>query len=131
MKSSKGQSSIEFFTLVGLAFLTAIFFMTASANEAREFRDKKDFFLIKDVALKLQKEATIAASVEKGYARNFTLPDKLENFLDYSMTVGNTTITVNTSKTLVILAIPKVNGSFTKGSNKIENLDGRVYVNRQ
>lgn len=121
---------MEFFTLVGLAFVAVIIFVAVSANEVKEFRDQKEFFLIKDLALKLQKEVSIAASVEDGYERIFNLPDKLENIVDYSMRIRNNTITINSSKTVFSVAIVNVTGDFTKGSNKIEKRNnGRIYVN--
>ena len=130
MKMKKSQSSMEFFILMGLAFVTAIFFVAISANEAKEFRDAKEFFLIKDLAFKLQKEVSIANSVEKGYERSFTLPDKLENIVDYFITIRNNTLTINSSKTVFSVAIVNVTGDFTKGSNKIEKrTNGRIYVN--
>ena len=126
----KSQVSIEFFTLIGLAFLMLIIIVAASANEVKEFRDRKEFFLIKDLALKLQKEVSIAASVEDGYERSFTLPDKLENIVDYFITIRNNTLTINSSKTVFSVAIVNVTGDFTKGSNKIEKrTNGRIYVN--
>lgn len=127
----KSQSSMEFFTLVGLAFLVVIIFVAVSANEVKEFRDTKEFLLIKDLALKLQKEVAIAASVENGYVRNFDLPDKLENIVDYSTIIRNNTLTINSSKTVFSVAIPNTAGkNFTKGANKIEKISGVVYVNR-
>jgi len=126
----KAQSSMEFFILVGLAFVAVIFFVGFSVNEVREFRDAKEFFLIKDLALKLQKEVGIAASVEDGYERSFTLPDKLENIVDYFITIRNNTLTINSSKTVFSVAIVNVTGDFTKGSNNIEKrTNGRIYVN--
>ena len=127
----KSQSSVEFFTLVGLAFLAVTLFVAVSANEIKEFRDQKEFFLIKDLALKLQKEVTIAASVEDGYERNFNLPDKLESIVDYFSIIGNNTLTINSSKTVFSVAIPTTAGkNFTKGSNKIEKISGVIYINR-
>ena len=124
------QSSIEFFFFTALAFLILILFMAISANEVKEFRDQKEFFLIKDLALKLQKEVGIAASVEDGYVRSFTLPDKLENIVDYFITIRNNTLTINSSKTVYTVAIVNFTGDFTKGSNKIEKrANGRIYVN--
>ena len=129
MKHLKSQSSMEFFTLTGLAFLMVIIFVAASASEVKEFREQKEFFLIKDLALKLQKEVTIAASVEDGYERGFNLPEKLENIIDYYITTKNNTITINSSKTVFSAAIPDVIGNFTKGSNKIERINGQIYLN--
>ena len=126
----RAQSSMEFFTLVGLAFLAVIIFVIASAGEVKEFADQKNFFLIKDVALTLQKESSIAASVEDGYEREFTLPEKLESRIDYFIITQNRSITVNSSITVFSVAIPDVTGNFTKGTNKIEKIDGKIYVNR-
>lgn len=126
----KAQSSMEFFVLVGLAFLAVILFAAVSANEAKEFRGQKEFFLIEDLALKLQKEVTLAAYAEDGYARSFTLPEKLENIVDYFVQIRNNTITINSSKTVISVAIVNVTGDFTKGSNKIEKKNsGRIYIN--
>ena len=129
MKYLKAQSSMEFFTLVGLAFLTVILFVAVSANEAREFKDKKEFLLVKDLSLKLQKEVAIAASVEDGYQRSFTLPDKLESTLDYFITTKNNTVTINSSKTVYSVRIPPIIGNFTKGSNTIKKIGDEIYVN--
>ena len=65
MNYIKSQSSTEFLILTGLGFLIVMVFIALSANEVKEFRDQKEFFLLKDLALKLQKEASIAASVEE------------------------------------------------------------------
>ena len=126
----KAQSSMEFFMLIGMAFLAVILFAAVSVNEVREFRDQKEFFLIKDLALKLQKEVTLAADAEDGYSRSFTLPEELESIVDYFIQIKNNTITINSSKTAISVAIPSTSGkNFTKGSNKIEKTDGVIYVN--
>lgn len=127
----KGQSSTEFLTLIGLAFLAAIIFASASANEAKEFRDAKESLLIKDLALKLQREAIIAATAEDGYERSFTLPDKLENTVDYFTVISNNTLAINSSKSAFSASVPGTSGrNFTKGSNKIEKIGGIIYINR-
>ena len=125
------QSSIEFFTLVGLGLVVAIFFVAFSINEIKEFGDQKEFFLIKDLALKLQKEVGVAANVEDGYIRTFTLPEKLDNRVDYFIIIKNNTITINSSKTVYTVAIPNTAGkNFTKGTNTVEKINGTIYVNR-
>ena len=129
MRHKKAQSSMEFFMLVGLAFLTTTIFLAASANEVKEFSNNKKFFLVRDLALKLQKEVTLAASVEEGYERSFKIPENLDGSLNYSIITKNTTITVNSSKAAFAAAIPTVNGNFTKGTNKIQNIGGKVYIN--
>jgi hypothetical protein len=130
MKCSKSQSSIEFFVLTGMAFLTVIVIVAASASEVKEFRDQKEFFLIEDLALRLQKEVALAAMVEDGYERDFDLPEKLENTVDYFIIQKNETITINSSKTVFSVRIPVAFGNFTKGPNKIEKIDSEIYINR-
>ena len=129
MEFLKAQSSMEFFLLVGLAFLATILFVGLSANEIKEFRDTKEFLIIKDLALKLQKEVSIAATVEEGYERSFDLPERLENNVDYFTTMRNNTLTVNSSKAVITVAVSNVTGDFTKGTNTIKNTGGRVFVN--
>jgi len=125
------QSSMEFLILIGFAFLAVILIVALSANEVKKFRDQKEFFLIKDLALKLQKEVSIAASVEDGYVRSFTLPEKLENIVDYFIIIKNNPLTINSSKTVFSAAIPNTAGkNFTKGINTVEKINGQIYVNR-
>lgn len=131
MKNIKSQSSMEFFALVGLAFLATILFAAITVNEVREFSNQKEFLMIKDLALRLQKEVSIAALVEDGYERKFALEDKLEDKVDYFIIVTNTSINVNSSKSAFSVRIPLIYGkNFTKGSNKVEKINGRIYVNR-
>ena len=127
----KSQSSMEFFTLVGLAFLATILFAAIAVNEVKEFSDQKEFLMIKDISLRLQKEVATASFVEDGYERSFALEDKLEGKVDYFMIVTNTSINVNSSKSAFSVRIPLIYGkNFTKGSNKVEKINGRIYVNR-
>ncbi len=127
----KSQSSMEFFALVGLAFLATILFAAITVNEVKEFSDQKEFLMIKDLALRLQKEVAIAASVEDGYERSFTLEDKLEGKVDYFTIITNSSISINSSKAAFSARIPLIYGkNFTKGSNKVEKINGKVYVNR-
>ena len=121
---------MEFFTLVGLAFLSTIIFVALSINEMKEFRDKKEFFLVKEMSLRLQKEAAIAASVENGYERTFTLEDKLENTFDYFITTKNNSVTINSSKSVFSAATPLIDGNFTKGTNKIKKTNGKIYISK-
>ena len=125
----KSQSSMEFFTLIGMSFLGAIFFVMVAVNEANEFRIQKEFFLIKDMSLKLQKEIGLAAYAEDGYERSFILPNELDNVVDYLMRIRNNTLTINSSKSVFSVAIINSTGDFTKGTNKIEKINGRIYIN--
>ena len=125
---SKAQISAEFFIFVGLAFLIAISFEIASLEQLNDFRVKKENEAVKDLALKLQREVLIAASVEDGYARVFFIPDTLD-LVNYSFTIQNSTLDVQSKNGFYEVQIPNAVGNITKGNNKINKTGGVVYLN--
>ncbi|MEK6892162.1 MAG: hypothetical protein AABX25_03180 [Nanoarchaeota archaeon] len=125
---SKAQVSVEFFILVGMAFLVAIAFEIAALDQLKDFRMQKESDSVKDIAIKLQKEVLIAASVEDGYVRTFTIPDQLDN-INYTLTILNHTITVESKNSIYTVSIPNSIGNVTKGSNRINKTGGVIYIN--
>jgi len=126
---ARAQSSMEFFAFAGLAFITVIIFVALSANEIKEFHGNKEYLLIKDLGLKLQKEVAIAAAVEDGYRRSFSLPETLESSLGYSIDNTNSTVTINSSNTVFSAALQTIIGNFTKGTNTIRKIDDVIFIN--
>ena len=124
----KAQISAEFFVFLGLAFIIAVAFEIASVKQLNDFRIQKENDAVKDLALKLQKELLIAANVEDGYVRSFEIPDKLDS-IDYSLTTQNSTITVRSGNSFYLVAVPKVFGNVSKGTNKINKTGGVIYIN--
>lgn len=125
---TSAQISAEFFILLSIGLLIAIGFEIASLNQLREFRIQKENEMIKDVALKLQKELFIAASVEDGYVRTFQIPDKLDA-INYSITTANATIFVQSKQGFYVVTIPSIVGNVSKGTNVINKSSGVIYVN--
>ncbi|MBI4452530.1 hypothetical protein HY637_03810 [Candidatus Woesearchaeota archaeon] len=125
---SRAQISSEFFIFIGLAFLIAIAFALASLDQLDDFRLRKENEAVKDMALKVQKELLLAASVEDGYVRIFELPDKIDS-INYSITTLNSTITVKSKNSIYIASIPVSVGNVTKSTNIINKTGGVVYVN--
>ena len=125
---SKAQVSSEFYVFLGLAFLIAIAFEIASLDQLNDFMAERESAAVKDLALKLQKEVLIAANVEDGYVRVFEVPDKVEN-INYTITIQNYTINLESKSGLYILGMPKATGNFTKGANKINKTGGVIYIN--
>lgn len=125
---SKAQISAEFFVLLGILFLIAIAFEVASLSQLNDFRLKKENDAVRDVALKIQKELLIAAAVEDGYARQFELPDNVDS-INYSLTIQNSTIAVESRNSYYFVSIPQVVGNISKGANAINKTGGVVYIN--
>ena len=125
---ASAQISAEFFLLLGLGLLIAIAFEIASLDQLKEFRAQKENEAVKDLALKLQKELLIAASVEDGYTRYFKIPDNLDT-INYSITTANSTLFVQSKNGFYIITIPSIIGNISKGINVINKTDGIIYVN--
>ena len=126
----RGQVSAEFFILLGLTFLIALAFEIASLDQLNDFRIQKESEAVKDLALKLQKELLIAATVEDGYVRIFQIPQNLDS-INYTLTTLNQTITVKSKNSLYIVAIPKVAGKIGKGVNVINKTGGIIYISSE
>lgn len=126
---SRAQVSVEFFILMGMAFLVAIAFEIAAVDQLKDFRMQKESDAVKDLALKLQKESILAASVEDGYIRDFAIPNQLDNNINYTLTTRNYTITVESKNSIYTFSIPNSIGNFTKGANRINKTGGVIYIN--
>ena len=122
----------EFMILSGIALISAIIFI-ASLSYNKNLYNTKDFFIVKDVALKIQNEISITSDVEDGYSREFTLPAKINN-KDYNISIrNNNTLIVWTNTSLFAANILNITGSLKKEEsnniNKITKSSGAVYVN--
>lgn len=126
---SKSQISAEFFMLVGIAFLISIAFEIASLDQLKNFRNQKEEEAVRDVALKVQNELFIAANVEDGYVRVFKLPDRLDNTINYSLTILNSTLFVQSKNSFYTISIPKSVGNISLGVNKINKSGGVIHIN--
>ena len=125
---ASAQISAEFFILLGLGLLIAIAFEIASLDQLKDFRIQKENDAVRDLALKLQKELLIAASVEDGYVRTFKVPDEVDNF-NFSIATQNSTLFVQSKNGFYIVTIPSIVGNISKGINVINKTGGIIYVN--
>ncbi len=129
VKSKASQASTEFVFLVIVAFMVALTFTVVSLNRQKEIDFQKEYSLLKDVGLMVQGEILLAANVENGYSRRFSVPDKIDVF-NYSISLYNSTYLVLESKShLFAVRVPSVNGSIVKGANLIEKDEGIIKIN--
>ena len=123
----RAQISNEFFALLGLAFLISIAFEVVALDQLNDFRIKKENEAVQDMALKLQREMLLAAVVEDGYVRSFTIPDKLDG-INYTLTTMNSTLSVQSKNSYYSASIPKSVGNITKGTNRITRCFFALFV---
>ena len=115
--------------LVGILFFMLFLFGLSQFGDAKRAYAEKESELVYDLALKLQEEIRAASLVEDGYARNFTIPVKLENF-DYDIAVDSGFLTVTSGTAIYTVRIPSTTGSINKGPNYIRKEGGAVYFNQ-
>ena len=126
-KQLKAQLSLEFVSLVALAFLVMVVFIASTRSEFDELRSREEMSLVKDVAVKVQTELIIASGVEDGYLRTFELPASLDN-INYTIGITNTTLVAMTEDYEYVLAVPAVEGVLKKGSNTINKTGSIIYL---
>ncbi|MEK6984685.1 MAG: hypothetical protein AABX33_08990 [Nanoarchaeota archaeon] len=126
--SFKAQISVEFFIFVGIAVLIAIAFEIASLQYLNDFRIQKENDAVKDLALKIQRELLIATYVQEGYAREFEVPDKLDN-IQFEIKTQNSVFYIQSAHAYLLLAIPFIVGNVSKGTNIINKTNGAIYIN--
>lgn len=124
----KSQVAAEFLLLSGLALVAAIVFISISLSQTKTLQDTKEFLLIKDIALKIQSEISIASNAEDGYSREFELPEKIL-FKEYNTSTVNNTLTIWTNTTVHSVRVLDVTGNFKKKSNTITKTNGIVRIN--
>ncbi|HLG24186.1 MAG TPA: hypothetical protein VI564_04640 [Candidatus Nanoarchaeia archaeon] len=125
---SKSQISVEFLMLIGLAAIIAIAFQYVSLSQIIDFKSINEKEAVKDVAIKIQREILLATSVEDGYVRTFEIPDKLGD-ANYTITLQNSTLTVQSKEGLYFVRVPKISGNLSKGYNTINKTGGVINVN--
>ena len=125
---SKSQISVEFLMLIGLAAIIAIAFQYVSLSQIIDFKSINEKEAVKDVAIKIQREILLATSVEDGYVRTFEIPDKLGD-ANYTITLQNSTLTVQSKEGLYFVRVTKISGNLSKGYNTINKTGGVINVN--
>ena len=126
----KAQSSIEFIILIGaVMFFLLAFFILMQGNIADKQSEKQNL-LANGVAEAIQNEINIASNSNNGYQREFTVQNSLENE-EYALSITEDMIYVRTDngRHAVALPIPQVQGTITKGVNKIKKQNDTIYLN--
>src|SRR5437870_1213044 len=97
MNSKNGQSAIEFIIIVGAVTFFFLGFLFAIQSNLADQRYQDIDFTIKEIALNVQNEISVASTASDGYYRNFSIPPKIIN-LDYSISIiSNEMVYINTT----------------------------------
>ena len=123
----RGQIAIEFSFMVMLSFIFLIVILVIATFYLERSSTQRAERVLEETAIAIQQELLLAASVEDGYQRTFSVPETLEG---RSFTISNTplTLTLQLSDGWTLNKdIPLVTGMLIKGDNRIKK-DGVIII---
>ena len=124
----KCQGAMEFLILAGfLLFMFIMIFGVISSNTS-DISRKRDILRGEDLVTKVQKEVNLAAKVVDGYYREFQLPQKIGS-KNYTIRIVENEVIASTDKNDFWRVIPNMTGNITKGTNRINKTNGKIYLN--
>ena len=125
------QVSIEFIVFVSV--LTVILLLTIYYNSTiyMEMNSAKIYNDAQGICDQIAFEINMALRAGNGYSRNFHIPYKISDSVNYNISLGNYLVIVNWagSSTQSIILTNNITANFTKGQNLIKNLNGSIRVN--
>ncbi len=126
----KAQSSTEFFVLAGTAIFFFFIFFVAVQNNIKEKSSELINLKVKDVALSVQDEISLASTASEGYRRDFIIPQSIES-KPYEITITEDFVYVKTEDEKFSIALPVVDviGDVQIGDNFIAKIGGKIYIN--
>ncbi|MBW2964809.1 hypothetical protein KY363_05085 [Candidatus Woesearchaeota archaeon] len=124
----RAQVAFEFVILVAVLFTALLIFSSFVRDNFSEVQSDTDYFKLKDVALSVKSELSLAVALEDGYQRAFFVPLTLDG-LEYNITRENGFLTFTSDESEYTVSVPPFNGTVQKGNNVIVKLAGVVGVN--
>lgn len=114
-----------------MLMMAALFFVVllAFANNLLQQRfTDQSFFAIRDITYTIQDEFLLAAQVQPGYERIFSIPHKYQGF-PVTVTIQEKTLEVRYNNQILSAPIPAVQGSISTGKNKIwKDMNGVIHA---
>ncbi|MEM3113482.1 MAG: LamG-like jellyroll fold domain-containing protein [Candidatus Pacearchaeota archaeon] len=128
-KEVKGQSIIEFITLIGAMLFFFALIMLSINYQISDKRYEEEEITIRYIALSIQNELALGKQASDGYSRRFYIPEKI-NGEDYELIhdTQSNTISIRTERISTLYEVAQVSGSVFKGNNLIRKNNGIVYV---
>jgi len=128
LTDSKGQVAFEFVLLVSLLFSAMLVFTLFVSENFSEVQTQTDYFKMKDVALAVKSEISLAAVLDDGYQRSFFVPLTIDG-LEYNITESGDSLLFESVSAEYGVSVPSYSGSLQKGNNIIKKTGGAIEIN--
>ncbi|MBI5061047.1 MAG: hypothetical protein HZB67_01935 [Candidatus Aenigmarchaeota archaeon] len=130
----KAQVSIELMLYIGIMLVVFAIAIIAAGNRQEEIYRERLATDAKSTLKEVATEIDIAVEVGSGYSHIFTMPDKILGSNDYSVNINKQYQIIYiewTDKNYSLSMISSnINGSVSKGANRISNIGGLVIIER-
>ncbi len=126
--SRKAQVSMEFMFLIVLGFMIMLVFSVVAKEQMIDAVEKKQYIMLKDIALMVQTEINSASSLENGFERIFYVPENIDFTTQYDIRIVGNYLIANLTGNEVVLMIQGVNGDISKGNNTLTKSGGELYL---
>lgn len=130
--NKKGQIAIEFTILLFMsAFIVLVLLVSIKSISNNKLRSKA-LNELDDLGKSLQKELVLASELEPGYSRELYVPYNLYG-KDFELNLSNVSSTIKYLDFYyedrdLFYAVPVVQGDIKKGYNKINNIEGELFL---
>ena len=130
MKNLKSQSAVEFFILIGVLFFIFLIFLYLFQSDLASKADKRKDEMIRETALSIQNELSLASESSDGYLRTFEIPRTiLGSNYEANITSGFIYVRTSDGSHAISLPVQNVTGDLNITTNKIRKVEGAVYLN--
>lgn len=124
---ARGQIIIEFVIIIAIAMLIGVVYLAVSSSILSSKTEEQRIIALNDVGYTVQDELMLAGTVQDGYQRAFTIPQKAGRF-SYALSNDDTTLTLVSGSDTLTYPLPKINGTLVQGKNVVFK-NGSIVVN--
>jgi hypothetical protein len=129
IKYAKCQSAIEFVIVTAFLLFFFVLFIVAIQESMSDKVKENQERIVKNLAVIVQDEISMAHSSSNGYKREFKLPSEIAS-KDYEIKIVQGSIYVKSDRAAIALPIAEVQGDIEKGVNIIRKENGYVLLNK-
>ena len=109
---------MEFMILLAMAILLGSMYLAVTGQLFFATSEEQRVTALNDIGYMVQDELMLAATLDDGYARNFTIPLKADRFT-YNLTNDATSLTLTSGVATVTYPLPQIAGNLAQGRNAI------------
>ncbi len=127
---NSGQAGLELIVTVMFLLLIFVILVAYAVEKNREANEIKMFLDAMRIANSAADNVNMIAQQGDGYYKYFTLPESLFGGEEYNITTYENVVEISWGSyrwaTQVVTA--NITGNFSKGTNKVTNMGGVIYI---